>query len=852
MRCDFISDPQAEDQRRLSGRAVRFFFCIAIFIALHLYLSGAAIAAPAEIIVDNAALGVSDAAGGRTFTGKWCKSTAANKYGTDSLYSCGTSLDTYRWTPNITDAQSYDVYVWWSAHPNRSAAVPIKVVHGGGTANKSFNQKGGGGQWVLHGRYAFAVGTAGYIEVSDSGGQSAADAVRIVPADAGGTPSGIVIDNALLGVSDAAGGRTFTGTWCKSTGTDKFGADSLYSCGGARDTYRWTPTIPTAQSYDVYVWWSTNANRSATVPINVVYSGGSAAKNFDQRSGGGQWVLHGRYAFAVGKTGYAEVTDASGQASADAVRFVPAAGPPPPPPPPPVNTTQKDAARLMIQATYGPTLTGIDAIAATGAAAWIDAQLALPSTYSHLSYLKARVAANVNDGHNGIMQESIWNQAIKGPDQLRQRVAFAWSEIFVISSFRIFDAEGVSAYMDVLTRNALANYRTLLEAVTLNQAMGIYLDMLRSDKEDAATGRMPNENYPREVLQLFSIGLDELNQDGTPKLDGAGKAIPTYDQDVVLGFAKAFSGWSYGAAPLDDNGFYYGIYPYPANFWSAPMKAFPGHHSTAIKLLLRGTTLPAGQTAAQDLKDALDNIFNHPNVGPFIGKQLIQRLVTSNPTPAYVSRVAAVFNNNGAGVRGDMKAVIKAILMDNEARSATVAAGTQFGKQREPVVRWGNLVRAFNGTSTSGRLGFWNLESVEYGVGQAHFKSPSVFNFYQPDYAPQGPIADAKLVAPEFQITTDTQIISGSNVNKYLIYYGYGAEDATRVNLNYANVQSLASNPAALVDKLDLLMTGGNLSAATRTAVIDAVSAYQATQLKERTQAAVYLIALSPDFVIQK
>jgi Protein of unknown function (DUF1800) len=252
------------------------------------------------------------------------------------------------------------------------------------------------------------------------------------------------------------------------------------------------------------------------------------------------------------------------------------------------------------------------------------------------------------------------------------------------------------------------------------------------------------------------------------------------------------------------------------------------------------------------LKDALDNIFNHPNVGPFIGKQLIQRLVTSNPSTGYISRVAAVFNNNGAGVRGDMKAVIKAILMDNEARSPTVAAGAQFGKQREPVVRFGNLVRAFNGASTSGRYGFWSLESVEYGMGQAHFKSPSVFNFYQPDYAPQGPIADAKLVAPEFQISTDTQMISSSNLMKYLIFYGYGVDDATRVNLNFASVQSLASDPAALVDKLDVLLTAGNLSAQTRAAIITAVSAMPTTQLKERTQAAVYLIALSPDFVIQK
>ncbi len=845
MRCESFPDPHSEDTARLSRQAFRVIFCL--FIILHLWISGSAMAAPTEIVLDNAALGVNDSAGGRTFTGTWCTSTAANKYGADSLYSCGTTADTYRWTPNIAEAATFDVYVWWSTHPNRATSVPISVTHSTGTATKNFNQQTGGGQWVLHGRYAFTAGKTGFVQVSNASGQAAADAVRFLPVtDPGAT--GTVLDNAALGVNDTAGGRTFTGTWCLSTATNKYGADSLYSCGAGADAYRWTPNITTAQNYDVYVWWTTHPNRSTTVPISVGYNGGTATKNFNQQTGGGQWVLHGRYAFAAGKTGYVEVKDTNGQAAADAVRLVAAAGPPPPPPP--VGTTQKDAARLLVQASYGPTLPAIDAIVTKGPATWIDEQLALPSTYSHLGNIQTRLKTDPNGDQYRMFHESVWQQAIQGPDQLRQRVAFAWSEIFVISSFRIFDSQGVAAYMDVLTRNAFANYRTLLEAVTLNQAMGVYLDMLRSDKEDPATGRVPNENYAREVLQLFSVGLEELNQDGSVKRDGTGKAIPTYDQDVVLGFAKAFSGWSYGVAPLTDDGFYYGVYPYPANYWSTPMKAFPGHHSPSSKLLLRSVTLPAGQTAEKDLKDALDNIFNHPNVGPFIGKQLIQRLVTSNPSSGYISRVAAVFNNNGAGVRGDMKAVIKAILMDTEARGTTISA--QFGKQREPIIRFANLVRAFNGTSTSGRYGLAYLDSIEYGMGQTFFRSPSVFNFYQPDYAPQGPIADANLVAPEFQITTDTQIIASSNVLKYLIFYGYGADDATRVNLNFTNVQSLASNPTALVDKLDVLLTGGNLTPATRTAIITAVNAHAATDLKERVRSAVYLIVLSPDFVIQK
>lgn len=661
-------------------------------------------------------------------------------------------------------------------------------------------------------------------------------------------PTEIVLDNAKVGVSDSVGGRTFTGKWCGSAAASKFGADSLYSCGTTRDTYRWTPNISTAQSYDVYVWWSNLASRSASVPIIVVHGAGTASKTFDEKTAGGKWVLHGRYAFKVGKLGYVEVNDANGQACADAVRFVPATGGGGGT----TTTSQKDAARLMVQATYGPTLTGIDAIAAKGASAWIDEQLALPVSGSHHTYLANRLAANKDDNHMGILQESIWQQAIKNSDQLRQRVAFAWSEIFVISAYRISDPPGVGAYMDVLAQNAFANFRVLLEHVTLSQAMGIYLDMLKSDKEDSASGRMPNENYPREVLQLFTVGLEELNQDGSAKLGAAGNPIPTYGQDEVLGFAKAFSGWSYGSSPLTDDGFFSAPYPNPADFWKKPMKAFPGHHSTGTKLLLRGVTLPAGQTTEKDLQDALDNIFNHPNVGPFIAKQLIQKLVTSNPSAGYIGRIAAKFNNNGSGVRGDMKAVIKAILIDVEARDPIVANGNRYGKQREPVMRIGNLVRAFNGKSTSGRFGFWNLESQDYGVGQAHFRSPSVFNFFAPSYAPQGAIADSKLVAPEFQITTDTQIVVSSNIMKYLIYYGYGATDTTTVNLDFANVTSLAADPAKLVDKLDLLMTAGNLSVLTRTAVANAVAAYPATQLKQRAQAAVYLIALSPDFAVQK
>jgi hypothetical protein len=283
---------------------------------------------PQEIIVDNAAVGIQDAAGGRTFTGTWCASTGAAPYGSNSLYSCG-SVDSYRWTPQVAAAGAYDVYVRWTTHPNRSTAVPITVLSADGAITKTFNEQTGGGVWVLHGRYNFGAGSAGYIEVKNTNGQANADAVRLVPATSPPPPPPpppipeIVLDNAAAGVQDAAGGRTFTGTWCASSGTSPFGGNSIYSCGTAIDTYRWAPTIPTARNYDVYVWWTTHPNRSTNVPISVSHAGGTTVKNYNQQLTGGQWILHGRYNLPAGVGSYVEVSDANGQSAADAVRFVP-------------------------------------------------------------------------------------------------------------------------------------------------------------------------------------------------------------------------------------------------------------------------------------------------------------------------------------------------------------------------------------------------------------------------------------------------------------------------------------------------------------------------------------------------
>ena len=273
----------------------------------------------AEIIIDNAPLGVKD--GSRTFTGSWCASAAPGPLGADSLFSCSGNGDTYRWTPTIPSAQWYDVYIRWTQHPNRSTAVPISVKHSGGTSTRNFDERNGGGAWVLHGRYSFVAGTAGYVQVSAAAGQAAADAVRLVPAAAAPVGAEIVLDNAPLGVKDGA--RTFTGSWCLSVALSPLGADSLFSCGGSGDTYRWVPSIPAVKAYDVYVRWTQHFNRSTAVPIAVKHAAGTSTRAFNEKSSGAVWVLHGRYTFNAGTGGYVQVSGAAGQAAADAVRMVP-------------------------------------------------------------------------------------------------------------------------------------------------------------------------------------------------------------------------------------------------------------------------------------------------------------------------------------------------------------------------------------------------------------------------------------------------------------------------------------------------------------------------------------------------
>ena len=499
-----------------------------------------------------------------------------------------------------------------------------------------------------------------------------------------------------------------------------------------------------------------------------------------------------------------------------------------------------EAARFLTQTTFGPTSADITSVRNLGYSAWLDNQFAL-SPSLHRPQLEG-LAFLLTTPVPADRQEVWWRRAVTAPDQLRQRVAFALSEIMVVSDLnsQLQDVPKLLAeYNDILVRDAFGNYRQLLEDVALSPTMGVYLSHLRNDKPDPATGRRPDENFARECMQLFSIGLRQLNLDGSAKLDGNGQTIPTYNQQTIENFARVYTGWTWA----DSSNFY-------ANGTSyAPMKAYEANHDTNAKTLLNGLSIPAGQTAAQDLKSALDNIFSHPNVAPFISRRLILKLVTSNPSPAYIQRVAQVFENNGSGVRGDLKAVVRAILLDSEARAAPTGS---FGKLREPLLRLTAVWRAFNASASSGKYAYANPER---DWGQAALRSPSVFNFFSPDYRAPGEVAAANLVSPEFQIQTESQSMVMVNALTRFIrnqYQGASGADSGTILINIGNEKTLAANPASLVDSLNASMLAGQMSSALRTILINHLNAVDAGDGTQRAVEAIFLVAASPEFSVQK
>jgi uncharacterized protein (DUF1800 family) len=515
--------------------------------------------------------------------------------------------------------------------------------------------------------------------------------------------------------------------------------------------------------------------------------------------------------------------------------------------------TRAAAFQFYNQASFGPTETSVAELIALGdpAAAyarWIDGQMDLPASLQ----LPATQAALARDPYNppqaSKFRRSKWfYDAVNGPDQLRQRVSFALSEILVVSEYgplyRVPLA--TASYNDVLAQHAFGNFRDLLKAVTLHPAMGIYLSMLGNQKPDTTLNIRADENYARELMQLFSIGLVQLNLDGTEKLDGQGQPIPTYDQSVVENLARVFTGWNYAGA---------------TSFQQAkrtlenqviPMQSYPEQHDTEPKTLLSypGVTkafLPGGQTPQQDLEDALDNVFNHPNVGPFISRQLIMRLVTSNPSPAYVARVATKFNDDGSGQRGNLAAVVKAILLDPAARAAPTT-DTE-GKLKEPLLRMVQFLRAYNAKAASGEYRF---DTIDQTTGQAPLMSPSVFNFFSPAYAPPGEIADRGLLAPEIEIVTDYLATTFANYlydQVFLYSTSNNVVNQGIVVVDVRNEVALAGNPAALADQIADKLLGGQMTAELRTEVLAAINRIAAAKPADRVKEALWLVVTSPEF----
>ena len=517
--------------------------------------------------------------------------------------------------------------------------------------------------------------------------------------------------------------------------------------------------------------------------------------------------------------------------------------PPPPPPPPPIG--KAEAFQFLNQASFGATEVEAGSVIAMRFEQWIDDQVLKPASLQLPHMLTLPPPQFMGQLHTD--RVDIWfRNVLLGDDQLRQRVAFALSEIMVVSQLGALQARpfAVADYYDVLVENAFGNYRDLIEEVTLHPAMGVYLSMLGNEKPNPALNIRPDENYARELMQLFSIGLVELNLDGTEKLDGNSQPIPTYDQEIIEGFAHVFTGWTWRGSLIFGDGRVQQSSQY------FPMELWPQFHDTGPKKLLNDVVLPAGQAGEQDLADALDNIFNHPNVGPFMAIRLIQRLTTSNPSPAYVRRVAQTFNNNGSGVRGDIGAVVRAILTDPEARPSM--AMEIDGKLKEPLLRLTQLFKAYDATSESGR---YPLIASYILFGQGPLQSPSVFNFFSPFYAPPGEIRDSSLVAPELEIATE---YSNTLFTNYMFGQAFGLNHTNQglneddIFINFQEEMDIADDIDALIDMVAGKLLGGVISDTLRAEITGMLERVPETDTAIRAAETIYFVVTSPEYAYQR
>ncbi len=512
-----------------------------------------------------------------------------------------------------------------------------------------------------------------------------------------------------------------------------------------------------------------------------------------------------------------------------------------------------EASRFLGQATFGPTLEEINSLAESDFETWLTRQFTLPVTSMRQAFDEEQQRNPAQAPNRDWLFETFWRQAVNSEDQLRQRMAFALSQIFVISLRDGGVASSPRGAGDFYSRMALhsfGNFRTLLEQVALHPMMGLYLAHLGNEKGDATIGRVPDENFAREIMQLFTIGLYELNQDGSVKLNDQGSPIDTYATVDVQGLARVLTGFSWNG-PDKSLGRYQGWIPAPDRDVQL-MQAYPEHHSKLEKKFL-DTLIPANEASdpESDLAIALDALFNHSNVGPFISKQLIQRLVSSNPSAQYISRVSSVFNDNGQGVRGDMQSVVRAILLDPEARDASLITKDTTGRIREPILRFAHWMRAFNAYSVTGRYKILGTDDPATNLGMTVLRSPSVFNFYRPGYVPPGtPIADAGLVSPEMQVTHETSVAGYLNSMLATVTIGGGFD--FDIKSEFPVSSTLANDPAKLVDHVDLLLLHGTMSEGLKQKIIAAIEQVPADQTRMRAQIACYLAMASPEYIVQK
>ncbi|MDQ8187298.1 DUF1800 family protein [Pelagicoccus sp. SDUM812002] len=514
--------------------------------------------------------------------------------------------------------------------------------------------------------------------------------------------------------------------------------------------------------------------------------------------------------------------------------------------PVPGQISAEDASRFLAQATFGPTKQDIARVQEIGYEAWIDEQFYIEPSYHRDQMLALRPALDDLEFRPYADERLVtwWTTAISAPDQLRQRVAFALSEIVVLSDKNSFNRLGLATanFYDILVRNGFGSYEQILQEVTVNPLMGEYLTLLRSDKSS------PDENYAREIMQLFSIGLIMLNPDGTPLCDVDGHSIPTYDNDLIIELARAFTGWTYAGS---DN---FNYTPYGETDFFSPMVPFDDHHDFGKKTLTGGFTLPQGLSPTEDLRRAVKHFADHPNAGPFVGYRLIQRLTTSNPSPGYIYRVAKTFDDDGNGGRGNLAAVVKAILLDPEARDPDTHGRNRFGKLREPILRLTHLLRSFEAETSSNPpvFGRYPIHNTTEAFAQSPMQAPSVFNFFSPEYAPPGEIMNRGLVAPEFATTTEITTVDTANFlhetigSDVPLWWRY----STSIRPNLSALSSIASDSNAILDELNVLLMSGSLTAKTRAivkATIDNID-----EPEERVVTALKLLISSPEFSIQK